>query len=156
MSFAEAYAACAHAYERGVAAAAEYGGAFFKTQLLSRLCGQTADVRRAVHYLGKVSGVNVEQLADLRAPAFVTLADIIEQGAECGIPRHDEFARHAADYVFLDIEPFIDSLEILGFIVPEPAIFPDGVLDAGGDCAGDYERGNELALFIDKHEALHL
>ena len=162
MRVAQADRARAYAYEGGVAAAAEYGSALAKAELARRSFGQSADEGGGVDYVGHVLGLDVEHLEHLGAPALSALADIVEQSAEGRVAGHDKLAGHAANDVFLDVEPLIGTGEVLGLVLLDPFIFVDGVLDARGHRAGYLKRfeqlGNIGARYLRTvgHELLYL
>ncbi len=136
MGVAETDRACADADERGVSAAAEHGRTLAQTELVRSLFGKPADESGGVDYISHVLGLDIEHLEHFGAPALSALADIVEKSAERRVAGHDEFACHAADYVFLDIEPLVSSCKVVGLVFLDPFIFVYGILDARGHGTG--------------------
>ena len=83
MRVANLYRSGAYADQRGVAAAAVHSGALSQTQLLGSLGGDFAHFIGALFDLRQVLHIHAYHIANGLAPAFVALAGVIQQGAEC-------------------------------------------------------------------------
>ena len=88
--------------------------------------------------------INTEELAYFRAPATLTLTDIVKKCAECGVLCHNTFSRHLADYVLFNVKPLVNLLEILGLVLLDPLVFVNGVFNAGGNRTCYKKGGDEL------------
>ena len=121
-----------HRDEGRVSAAAEHRDAGDQSEVFRRFGGQRTDLVGRFADLRQMLHVDVHHVADLFAPALMPLAGVIKERRERGVLGHDTFAGAAADEIFLDVEPLVDLVIDLGFVVPDPEVLEDGVLDGGG------------------------
>ena len=144
MGIAHIDAACAHTDQAGITAAAEYGRAGCEAKLCGCLFGQTA------HHIGGLDNFrekfpfDVKHGAHLAAPTLMTGSGIVDQRSKGAVFRHGEAAGAAAAEVILYIQPLVSPGKSFGLMGLDPLIFPHGILDAAGHCAGDHKAGDEL------------
>ena len=144
MGVAEVHGTRADAYERSVAAAAEYSRSGLQAEFFRFFVTELADTVRAADDFRQVLFLDAVKLAHFRAPALFALADIIKQGGESGVLSHDKFAGHPANEIFLDVEPFISFRKNFGLVGFDPFVFPNRVFDRAGDRAGNLQRAQKL------------
>ena len=123
-------AACSHADERCVTAAAVNGRSGLKAEVGCRFFAQRACHVGTLDKLRQMGKLNAVHIAQRPAPAALAGAAVVQERRIRRIARHDESARAAADEIFLNVEPFVHLFKDLRLVFLHPFILPQGILHA--------------------------